>query len=125
MPTHIANGVSTPCPCQQGQGCRICELIDPASPHYREEYHRLYHPEEFGLTPGTIVTVVQALTDPAPIPSTWPLAGDLVAAMTKRVGIDRLTNWVAEELGGGDCGCESRRQKLNELDAKFRKFLGW
>jgi hypothetical protein len=53
-----------------------------------------------------------------------PLAGDLVAALTKRMGIDWVVKTVADELGV-DCGCPERRQALNALDAKLRRFLGW
>jgi hypothetical protein len=53
-----------------------------------------------------------------------PLAGDLVAALTKRMGIDWVVKTVADELGV-DCHCESRRIAINRLDAKFRKYLGW
>lgn len=52
-----------------------------------------------------------------------PLAGDLVAALTARVGADRAAEWVASKLGK-DCGCAARREKLNRLDQSVRKFLG-
>jgi hypothetical protein len=52
------------------------------------------------------------------------LAGDLVAALTKRIGADRAAKYVADKLGA-DCHCEERRQKLNALDARVRRFLGW
>jgi hypothetical protein len=53
-----------------------------------------------------------------------PLAGDLMAAASQRLGADRLASWLASKLGV-DCGCEWRRVKLNEIDAKLRKRLGW
>jgi hypothetical protein len=53
-----------------------------------------------------------------------PLAGNLVAALTKRMGIDWVVKTVADELGV-DCHCVERQQKLNALDAKLRRFLGW
>ena len=37
--------------------------------------------------------------------------GDTVAKITKATGIDKLVKFVA----GEDCGCEERKQKLNEL----------
>jgi hypothetical protein len=52
------------------------------------------------------------------------MAGDLVAALTKRMGVDWVVKAVADELGV-DCGCADRAEKLNRLDAKFRRFLGW
>lgn len=51
------DGETIRCNAGTPRGCRICELIDPASPHYREDYRRRFHPEEF--------------PDPAPVaPST-------------------------------------------------------
>ncbi|MFL6141680.1 MAG: hypothetical protein ACJ72N_07395 [Labedaea sp.] len=55
---------------------------------------------------------------------TIPLAGDLFAALTKRIGADRAVKYVSDKLGV-DCHCEERRRKANELDAKVRRFLGW
>jgi hypothetical protein len=53
-----------------------------------------------------------------------PLAGDLVEAMAKRIGADRLMQLVHREVGG--ClPCAARRDVLNRLDRRFRKFLGW
>jgi hypothetical protein len=53
-----------------------------------------------------------------------PLAGDLVEAASKRIGADRLASWLASKLGV-DCGCQWRHDKLNEIDGKLRKRLGW
>jgi hypothetical protein len=118
MRTHTANGVSTPCRRETAGSCRICNLIDPASPYYRADYAALYG----GATTHTVVAAA-AVPDTA---TTYgiPLAGDLVAALTKRMGIDWVIKTVADELGV-PCGCDDRRIKWNELDAKFRRFLGW
>jgi hypothetical protein len=51
-----------------------------------------------------------------------PLAGDLVEALARRIGADRLSKWV-EAKTGQPCACEERRQKLNRLDEKLRRFL--
>jgi ABC-type thiamine transport system ATPase subunit len=37
--------------------------------------------------------------------------GDTIAKITKATGIDKVVKFVA----GEDCGCEERKQKLNEL----------
>ena len=37
--------------------------------------------------------------------------GDTIAKVTKKTGIDKLVKFVA----GEDCGCESRRERLNKL----------
>lgn len=52
-----------------------------------------------------------------------PLAGDLVAGLTRLLGVDGAVKYVADYLGV-DCGCPERREKLNRLDATVRKFLG-
>jgi hypothetical protein len=118
MRTHTANGIEIACRRETAGSCRICELTDPDSPSYRADYARLYS----GATTHTVTAAV-----PVPdIATTYgiPLAGDLVAALTKRMGIDWVVKTVAEELGV-PCGCDDRRVKLNALDAKFRRFLGW
>jgi hypothetical protein len=61
--------------------------------------------------------------NPVSILNTLPFTGDLIAAATARLGIDRLANYVAEQLGG-ECHCPERREKLNRLDARLRKWLG-
>ncbi len=41
--------------------------------------------------------------------------GDLIAKMTRALGLDKLAENVAHLMGEEDCGCERRREKLNEL----------
>lgn len=47
--------------------------------------------------------------------------GDAVANTLKAFGItpDKVTQWI-----GRPCGCERRREKLNQLDRWARQFLG-
>ena len=40
--------------------------------------------------------------------------GDVVADITNITGVDRLAK-MYEELTGKPCGCEERREKLNQL----------
>ena len=40
--------------------------------------------------------------------------GDVVADVTNITGVDRLAK-AYEELTGKPCGCEARREKLNQL----------
>ena len=51
--------------------------------------------------------------------------GDTVAKLTNFFGIDKVADAVAKLAGAPGCGCNERRQLLNELfpyDAKVRKF---
>ena len=52
-----------------------------------------------------------------------PLAGDIVAAMTKKLGADRAAKTLARLVGKADCGCAKRQQRLNDLDRRLRKVL--
>lgn len=40
--------------------------------------------------------------------------GDIVADVTNLTGLDRMAK-MYEEMTGKSCGCEERRQKLNQL----------
>jgi len=42
--------------------------------------------------------------------------GDSIAKITKATGIDKL----AKKVLGDDCGCEERRQKLNQMFPHFK-----
>ncbi len=127
-----------PCPtCDGGieeRRCRICELIDPASPSYSPGMRRMYHPEEFPDQPapvrnGRLTSGHYVNGHVAPMPTArtgrrhWPLAGDLMAAATKRIGADRLTRWLHERIGV-NCRCQDRQRRLNEADRRLRKWLG-
>ena len=51
--------------------------------------------------------------------------GDTIAKITNFLGIDKVADDVAKIAGAKDCGCNERRQYLNELfpyDDKVRKF---
>jgi hypothetical protein len=41
--------------------------------------------------------------------------GDTIAKITELLKIDELAQKIAESLGQEDCGCERRKDKLNEL----------
>jgi hypothetical protein len=41
--------------------------------------------------------------------------GDTIAKITELLKIDELAQKIAESLGHEDCGCERRKDKLNEL----------
>jgi hypothetical protein len=51
--------------------------------------------------------------------------GDIIAKVTNFFGIDKVADAVAKLAGAEGCGCDERRQMLNELfpyDSKVRKF---
>lgn len=41
--------------------------------------------------------------------------GDTIAKVTEFLMIDQLAQKLAEAMGEEDCGCERRREKLNEI----------
>lgn len=50
-----------------------------------------------------------------------PLAGDVVEALAKKLGADRLAKWW-ESKTGMQCGCAERREKMNRAT---RTLLNW
>ena len=41
--------------------------------------------------------------------------GDTIAKITEAIGLDVVSEKVANALGQDDCGCKKRQQKLNEM----------
>lgn len=41
--------------------------------------------------------------------------GDTIAKITELLKIDQLAQKIAESFGEEDCGCDRRKEKLNEL----------
>ena len=41
--------------------------------------------------------------------------GDTIAKVTHAVGLDKVAETVAKAVGKEDCGCNKRRQKLNDI----------
>jgi hypothetical protein len=41
--------------------------------------------------------------------------GDTIAKLTHFTGIDKIAETVAKVAGQDDCGCDRRREKLNDL----------
>lgn len=41
--------------------------------------------------------------------------GDVIAMVTKATGIDKVADSIAHALGYEDCGCDERKEKLNQL----------
>lgn len=122
MKYHTVNGVSVSCYLESSNSCRLCELLDPANTvSYATSYATIVSPS--GADPSSWTP--PPARPGTPVPAASLLAGDLVELAAKRMGADRLAEWLAMKLTGvPDCGCESRRVKLNEIDVKLRKWLG-
>ncbi len=41
--------------------------------------------------------------------------GDTIAKFTKATGLDKAAEDIAKAFGEEDCGCDRRREKLNQL----------
>jgi hypothetical protein len=54
---------------------------------------------------------------PAPRPDI-PLAGDIIEALAKRLGADRLAKWW-EKRTGIPCGCAERKERINRAIARL------
>lgn len=52
-----------------------------------------------------------------------PPAGDVVAAIAKRIGADRLAAWWQRQTGR-PCGCKGRQAALNRASERLKKWLG-
>lgn len=52
-----------------------------------------------------------------------PLAGDVVEAVAKRIGADRLAKWW-EAKTGVPCGCAGRKEALNRATATLLRWAG-
>lgn len=99
-----------PCKVEITRHYRYCEMVDPNHPAY-----------EPAMADRLLAFSGEGV--PARKPPALPLAGDLVAALTARIGADRAAEWISDKLGK-DCGCATRRAALNRLDAKLRSWLG-
>lgn len=52
-----------------------------------------------------------------------PLAGDVVEAIARRIGADRLARWW-ERQTGIPCGCEGRKELLNRATGRLLRWAG-
>jgi len=41
--------------------------------------------------------------------------GDTISKITNAVGLDRVAESIAKSMGKEDCGCNKRKQKLNDM----------
>lgn len=54
-------------------------------------------------------------------PEDEKLAGDELEKILKSIGADELAK-AYEEATGNDCGCDERKEWLNNLHLKFKRF---
>jgi hypothetical protein len=125
----VTGGRCAHCPAADGLPCRaggFCDWAAAGDPVHLRHIAAVALRDAGRPTPAQPAVPCNevAPATPGSILDGIPLAGNLVAAMTKRMGIDWVVKTVADELGV-PCGCEDRQVKLNALDAKFRRFLGW
>lgn len=69
MDYHQAPGHPSIACTREAGGCAICDRIEVGGPRYREDYRRLFHPEEFPDEPPPAVA-----SRPAPAPDPAPPA---------------------------------------------------
>jgi hypothetical protein len=108
MPTareHVmANGHAMPCQRESHGYCRTCDLIDRDGPHYREDYRRIFHPEEFpDAPPLPPPTVAPQSAGPAPAAVIDPER----AALLARLG--SCPFWIRMGCGCGENRCAAGR----------------
>lgn len=110
------------CPRWPSNHTTFCNWVDPGHPNFKADgADVLIRMARREPVPPSVIS--PRGETPGPTPGTIPLAGDLVAALTARIGADRAAEWVASKLGK-PCGCAARREKLNRLDRKLRKHFG-
>lgn len=120
---HQAPGhVPLECTAEKFGSCAICDLIAT-----NEHYRRLFEPggADEPAAPASQPAVIHAGAGPVarPLPDI-PLAGDVVEALAKRIGADRLAR-IWEQWTGVPCGCEERKAKLNAATEKLLKWARW
>jgi len=52
-------------------------------------------------------------------PDDGPLAGDELEMLLEKIGADKLAE-LYEEVSGNDCGCDKRKEWLNNLHRRIR-----
>lgn len=96
---------------------RYRELCDPASPAHDPRY------EAIVLSMAGAPIEPARLEQPARIVPDIPLAGDVVEAIARRIGADRLAKWW-ERQTGRPCGCAERRERLNRATERLLRWAG-
>jgi hypothetical protein len=102
-------GASGGCQAQALRNSRLCALAASG----REDYRALLATPESHTTPAV----------PPKATPDIPLAGDVVEAIAKRIGADRLAKWW-EAQTGQPCGCAERKAKLNRATRRLLRWAG-
>jgi hypothetical protein len=109
--------VSGELPCRAGNFCAWVGVAEPDPVHLR-------HIIDVALQDAGRPLPVQAAVpcnEPVLLTTPFPLAGDLVEAVAKRIGAARLAKWI-EAKTGQPCHCDARRDALNRLSEKLLKW---
>jgi hypothetical protein len=114
--------------CQGRRARGLCAWVDPSSPRFQPAGAAALvrmargEPDPAGGIQDTPARAAEAQAAAAAAPAGIPLAGDLVEALARRVGADRLAAYVARKLGQ-PCNCPARQARLNALDRRFRRWV--
>lgn len=113
VPLHIIENIKTCHACIRGMGRTTC-------PDDGLDVGR--HAEKGDCPRGLHVKC----EDEIPMRSRFaeiPLPGDLIEALAKRIGADRLAKlW--ERWTGKPCGCKERQEKMNNAARRLMRWLG-
>jgi hypothetical protein len=73
--------------------------------------------------PPRIAPVIESLPLIDRLRNDIPLAGDVVEAIAKRLGVDHLARWW-ESRTGKMCGCPARKEAMNRASEKLLAWAG-
>jgi hypothetical protein len=119
------------CACHAEPGLECLSVVDPARFGYFTEWcQSTDETKRRHVLNRSRIAVGQPLpSEPLPIPTPpsdpqnmgLMLAGDVVEAVAKRIGADRLAKWL-EAKTGVNCGCASRKEALNRASEKLLRW---
>jgi hypothetical protein len=120
---HQAPGhVPLECTAEKFGSCTVCNLI-ATNDHYR----RLFESEGDDVPAASAPQPAVIHAGQGPVARSLPdipLAGDVVEALAKRIGADRLAKlW--EQWTGQPCNCDARREAMNRATEKLLKWARW
>lgn len=108
---HRAQRCNGPCPCLVDGA----DIIDHAT--------KASCPLGKFSEPEAPATAAGSIGEPAKQEALIPLPGDLIEAVAKRIGLDRLAKFW-ERRTGKPCGCAERKEKINRTTERLLRWLG-